>query len=194
MPRARLAPLVVIAGPGVPVPGWVRDWTGDEPAVAVADSRAAVVSAADRGLDGPLLVLRSRVPTTPRRVVAAVQEHAADSPVVEAAVSVTESCGAGLRIVHAVPRSFGERSVGLDAAVERGRRLVGAAARSSAADGELVRAWPHEVLDETLTADLLVIGGLRPPPARHEPAELGLTTRAALLHAPCPVLVVPRAC
>ena len=205
--RAGARPLVVVATPDAPVPGWVREWVDGEPDV-VSAGPALVVSAAARGADGPLLLLRSAAPEPPRTVVVAVQEQAADAPVLEAAVAVSEACGARLRIVHAVPRSFGERSVGLDEAVRRGRRLVGAAAAAvgagsagGAADtgeaggagggsavAELVRAWPHEVLDETLDADLLVVGGARPSP----PTELGLTTRSALWHAPCPVLVVPR--
>ncbi|GAA4542127.1 universal stress protein [Pseudonocardia xishanensis] len=188
--RAGPRPLVVVATAGAPVPGWVRDWADGEPDVVPAGP-ALVVSAAARGADGPLLLLRSPAPEAPRTVVVAVQEQAADAPVVEAAVALSEACGARLRIVHAVPRSFGARSVGLGEAVQRGRRLVGGAAAGvgGSAVGELVRAWPHEVLDETLDADLLVVGGARPA----QPTELGPTTRSALLHAPCPVLVVPRA-
>jgi len=195
--RAGARPLVVVATPDAPVPGWVREWVDGEPDV-VSAGPALVVSAAARGADGPLLLLRSAAPEPPRTVVVAVQEQAADAPVLEAAVAVSEACGARLRIVHAVPRSFGERRVGLDgaAAAAVGAGSAGGTADTGEAGGagggsavaELVRAWPHEVLDETLDADLLVVGGARPSP----PTELGMTTRSALWHAPCPVLVVPR--
>ncbi|GJF02420.1 universal stress protein [Pseudonocardia sp. D17] len=191
-------PVVVIAREPDTVPSWVRSWTrhlGTVLHTTAANGTAAAVSAAGRALEGLVLILRATScaggAETPQLVVAAVQDDAWDRPVVDTAASVADLCHARLRVLHAVPRAFGERSVGLAEAVDRGRQLVGAAVARSGitATGQLVRAWPHEVLDETLEADLLVVGGPRPGSA----AELGPTARAALFHAPCPVLVVPRA-
>ncbi|MEU7815227.1 universal stress protein [Pseudonocardia sp. NPDC049154] len=188
-----LADEVDLPGPGLP--GWVRDWAARAGVVTQVAPGAAREVAASRGCRtgrGAVLLLRGDA-SPPRRIVAAVQEHEADQPVVAAAASAAEACRARLRIVHAVPRSFGERSIGLAEAVERGRQLVTSVGVAEGpgvrADRDLVRAWPHEVLDETLDADLLVVGGLRP----HGPDELGLTARTAVVHAPCAVLVVPRA-
>ncbi|MFR9802388.1 universal stress protein [Pseudonocardia sp. RS010] len=177
-------------------PGWVRRWVdGSAPVVEAAPGSdvAAAVTEAGRTRRAAVLLLRRDTTQPPRRIVVAVQEHAADRPVVDAAVSAAAACRARLRVVHAVPRSFGERSVGLAEAVERGRRLVSSVGTAEepgvAVSRDLVRAWPHEVLDETLDADLLVVGGPRP----EGPTDLGLTARAAVVHAPCSVLVVPRA-
>ncbi|GAA4677696.1 hypothetical protein GCM10023215_08090 [Pseudonocardia yuanmonensis] len=179
------------------LPTWVRGWVdhaGATAELAPAGAHDVAIARAYRTRRGPVLLLRHDGGSPPRRIVAAVQEHDADRPVVAAAASAAAACRARLRIVHAVPRSFGERSIGLAEAVERGRRLVtsvGTVEQPGVPVGrELVRAWPHEVLDETLDADLLVVGGPRP----HGPDELGLTARAAVVHAPCSVLVVPRAC
>ncbi|ODU27270.1 MAG: hypothetical protein ABS80_03740 [Pseudonocardia sp. SCN 72-51] len=101
------------------------------------------MSAVDRRAGGPVLFLRRAGAAAPRRVVAAVQEHDADAPVVEAAVPAAETFGARLRLVHAVPRSFGERSVGPSEAADRGRRLLEeTVATTGAVGGDLVRAWP----------------------------------------------------
>ncbi|MFC5951967.1 universal stress protein [Pseudonocardia lutea] len=191
---------VLLAEDGdAPVPGlpaWVRDWAVGAGAATEDASGSApdvAVSRVFRTHRGAVLLLRRDPAGPPRRIVAAVQEHEADRPVVAAAASAATACRAGLRIVHAVPRSFGERSVGLAEAVERGHRLVasvgGAEELGVTVRRDLVRAWPHEILDETLDADLLVVGGPRP----NGPAELGLTARAAVVHAQCSVLVVPRA-
>jgi nucleotide-binding universal stress UspA family protein len=177
-------------------PDWVRSWVHESGAaieVARGTGPGAAVSGAALRRHRAVLVLRPDAASPPRRVVAAVQEHDADRPVVDAAVSAARACHGRVRILHAVPRSFGERSVGLAEAVDRGRRLVttlGAGEEPDVTIGrDLVRAWPHEVLDETLEADLLVVGGARPS----GPAELGLTALTAVVHAPCSVLVVPRA-
>ncbi|MCE3554637.1 universal stress protein [Pseudonocardia sp. RS11V-5] len=182
--------------PGRQPPDWVRSWVHDSGAaleIARGAGPGAAVSGAALRRHRAVLVLRPDAASPPYRVVAAVQEHDADRPVVDAAVSAARACHGRLRVLHAVPRSFGERSVGLDEAVDRGRRLVsgiGAAGEQGVTiGGELVRAWPHEVLDETLEADLLVVGGARPS----GPAELGLTALTAVVHASCSVLVVPRA-
>ncbi|MCE0765424.1 universal stress protein [Pseudonocardia kujensis] len=182
--------------PGREPPDWVRNWVhGSGAALEVARGAGpgAALPGAALHRHRAVLVHRPDVASPPHRLVAAVQEYDADRPVVDAAVSAAKVCHGRLRILHAVPRSFGERSVGLAEAVDRGRRLVstiGAAEEPGVPVGrDLVRAWPHEILDETLEADLLVVGGPRP----NGPAELGLTALTAVVHAPCSVLVVPRA-
>jgi nucleotide-binding universal stress UspA family protein len=53
---------------------------------------------------------------------------------------------------------------------------------------QLVRALPHEIVGESLDADLLVLGGHRPV----TDGMLGLVALSALHHAPCSVLLVAR--
>ncbi|MHA6795453.1 universal stress protein [Pseudonocardia bannensis] len=131
----------------------------------------------------------------PLRVVLALRDLPDDAAAVADAAEVAEQLRAGLMIVHGVPTSFGERSVGLAAAVDHGRRVLGAGlervralAPGLAVAVQLVRARPHELVGEDLDADLLVLGG--PRTGGH--GELGLVARSALHHAPCPVLLVPR--
>jgi nucleotide-binding universal stress UspA family protein len=129
------------------------------------------------------------------RVVAAVRDLGTDHAVlVEAAEAATE-LDASLVLAHGVPLSFGERSVGLADALDRGRRLLSEAADrvTSAYPGctvttRLLRQRPHELVGEELDADLLVLGGSR----QRIPARLGLVASSALQHAPCPVLLAPR--
>jgi nucleotide-binding universal stress UspA family protein len=128
------------------------------------------------------------------RIVAAVRELPDDEPVLVEAAAVSRRLHGALVLLHAVPLSFAERSVGLDGALERGRRVLDEATARILAAGAapprtyLVRMWPHELVGEQLEADLLVIGGPRPRP----PRRLGLVAGSALAHAPCPVLLVPR--
>jgi nucleotide-binding universal stress UspA family protein len=132
----------------------------------------------------------------PSSVAAAIRELPGDAHVLAEAAAVSAYLGATLIILHAVPISFAERNVGLDAAVSRGRSLLESAAASATAhlpDGcvtisRLVRAHPHELVGETLDADLLVIGG---PRGRRDAAS-GLVRDTALHHAPCPLLLAPR--
>ncbi|WP_214401425.1 universal stress protein [Pseudonocardia lacus] len=130
----------------------------------------------------------------PPRVVAALHELPGDGPVLAEAVAAARRMGGELVLVHAVPLSFAERSVGLEEAVRRGERMLAAAAASAAAAGVapkealLVRVRPHELVGAPVEADLLVIGG---PPA-DDPQRLGPVTRSAARYAPCALLVVPR--
>jgi hypothetical protein len=103
--------------------------------------------------------------------------------------------GAALVIAHAVPRAFAERSVGLDAAVERGRWLLDSATRHAVravpgleVTSRLVRARPHELVGETFGADLFVVG----VPATRCLTSLDRTATSALGGGHCPVLLVPR--
>jgi nucleotide-binding universal stress UspA family protein len=129
----------------------------------------------------------------PPRVLAAVRELPGDLAVLDEAADVAAELDAELVIAHAVPLSFGEHSVGLDAAVDRGRGMLDVARRRVAhhapqlrVSTSLTRRWAHELLGEDVDADLVVLGG-------RGAAELGLVARTAVRHAPCPVLVVPRA-
>lgn len=161
--------------------------------VVVADGEPAG-AAAPRPGDTVVLVARPDAQRAgPLRVVAAVRELPAELPIVDEATDVAVQLGAELVIAHAVPLSFGERSVGVDAAVDRGRATLDAA-RARVVDHaphlsvttSLTRRWAHELLGEDLDADLVVLGG------RRSGADLGLVSHSAVRHAPCPVLLVPR--
>jgi nucleotide-binding universal stress UspA family protein len=127
--------------------------------------------------------------------VAAVRDLPDDAQTVaEAAVSAAEM-GAGLVVAHGMPLSFGERSIGLDAAIAHAHRLLDTAADKAAASAPgvdvqswLARARLHELVGEDLDADLLVVGGARSDLS----GGLGLVARSALHHAPCAVLLIPR--
>jgi nucleotide-binding universal stress UspA family protein len=123
--------------------------------------------------------------------VAAVRDLPDDAQTVaEAAVSAAE-----LVVAHGMPLSFGERSIGLDAAIAHAHRLLDTAADKAAASAPgvdvqslLARVQPHELVGEDLDADLLVVGGARSDLS----GGLGLVARSALHHAPCAVLLIPR--
>ena len=184
---------------GPPVPEWVTRWSrragvelrrhpGSGPAAASAAAR----------LDDRVLVLRPATPAPPGglpRIVAAVRRLPEDDAVVADAAACAARIGGRLTIVHAVPRSFAERSVGLAGALTHGRQLLETAATRATAyepgvrvDCQLLRVRPHELVGEALHADLLVVGGSRPDRA----AGPGLVAHSALYHAPCPVLLTPR--
>ena len=82
------------------------------------------------------------------RVVAALRELPEDQPVLAEAVNAARRLDGELVLLHAVPLSFAERSVGLDRAVERGERmLTDATAQATAAgrspeEARLVRTRP----------------------------------------------------
>ena len=129
------------------------------------------------------------------RVVAAVQDLPVDAAVLTDAAEAAEQLDAALVLAHGVPLSFGERSVGLSDALERGGQLLAEAADliTSRYPGRtvttrLVRMRPHELVGEELDADLLVVGGSH----QRIPPRLGLVASSALQHAPCPVLLSPR--
>jgi len=213
-----------VADTGAPhaVPDWVARWcrqarwelwphpeTGPGAAAAAArlDARVLVLrpdaspsrtSRPEPTGTGP----HRTAPASAPRVVAAVRNLPDDAPVVADAAACAALLGARLTIVHAVPRSFAERSVGLDGAVAHGRRLLEAAASRATThqpgvvvDCELLRVRPYELVGETLHADLLVVGG--PRTERHAGGRSagsgpGLVAHSALYHAPCPVLLTPR--
>jgi nucleotide-binding universal stress UspA family protein len=190
--------VIVVGGAHRPGPDWLAHWVrrcGD--LLWHPDTGPGAAAAAAR-LDARVLVLRPAGAAAPGgrrpRVVAALRGLPDDGPVVADAAGCAEHAGAALTLVHAVPRSFGERSVGLAGAVAHGRRLLEAAATRAAnrapavpVDYALLRVRPHELVGEALDADLLVVGGARPA----RPGS-GLVAHSALHHAPCPVLLVPR--
>jgi nucleotide-binding universal stress UspA family protein len=200
------------AGAEQAVPDWVVRWCRRSrwELLPHPETGAGTAAAAAR-LDARVLVLRPdashpverEAPNSSPRVVAAVRNLPDDAPVVaDAATCAALLCGR-LTIVHAVPRSFAERSVGLEGAVAHGRRLLDAAASRATThqpgvlvDCELLRVRPYELVGETLHADLLVVGG--PRTERHAGGRSagssgpGLVAHSALYHAPCPVLLTPR--
>jgi nucleotide-binding universal stress UspA family protein len=166
------------------------------------DTGPVAATAAAR-FDARVLALRpcDRRPGARRQVVAAVCDLPADGPVVADAAACAARMGAALLLVHAVPRSFAERSVDLPGAVAHGRRLLEAAAAAAAArepdivvTTQLWRMRPYELVGEALDADLLVVGGPRTDPggSPRPGAGPGLVASSALHHAPCPVLLTPR--
>ena len=198
------------AGADGGVPEWAQRWCGrsDWQLQRHADAGPfAAVSAAR--LDARVLVLRpvergrpagsEGRPSSPR-VVAAVRSLPDDAPVVTDAAAAAACMGARLTVVHAVPRSFAERSVGLAGAVTHGQRLLEAAAGRATGhepglrvDCELLRMRPYELVGEALHADLLVVGGARTDRTVGAPGSgPGLVAHSALHHAPCPVLLTPR--
>jgi nucleotide-binding universal stress UspA family protein len=185
------------------VPEWVVRWsrrTGWDLRHHPGTGPAAAAAAA--ALAGRVLVLRTAgaAPDGHRpHVVCAVHRLPDDASVVADAAASAAGLGARLTVVHAVPRSFAERSVGLAAALTRGRQLLAAAVARAAAqepglpvDCRLLRVRPHELVGEALHADLLVVGGARPEGSGNATAGPGLVAHSALHHAPCPVLLAPR--
>jgi nucleotide-binding universal stress UspA family protein len=198
--------LVVVARGQQQVPHWALRWCRrsgrdmrlrTETAQHVIGPHAPPRPDVVAGLAGELVLVVRPSPERAGapRVVAAVRNLPDDGPVVATAAEWAAALDARLLLVHAVPRSFAERSVGLEAAVEHGRRTLAEAetmaarvAPDVAVDTGLMRVHPHEAVGECLEADLLVVGG----PRLRVPAELGLVSRSALYHAPCPILFVPR--
>jgi nucleotide-binding universal stress UspA family protein len=200
------------------VPGWVVDWCRRagrtvrlQPAAATAEDRINAVAAMagrsvlvrPRAPDGPGVPDLPSVPVrragpapgTRPRVVAAVRDLRSDGAVLAEAAEAADQLDAALVLAHGVPLSFGERSVGLADALDRGRAVLAEAADRVASTHpgrtvttRLLRLRPYELVGEQLDADLLVIGGSRP----RIPARLGLVACSALQHAPCPVLLTPR--
>ncbi|MGI5129977.1 universal stress protein [Pseudonocardia sp. CA-107938] len=186
-------------------PEWVRTWSRStgravcaaavpelEPAAAAVSELAA--RAARHG-STILLVHQPDTPHPQRRVVVAVRRLPEDGPVVAEAAQCAASLDARLELVHAVPTSFAEKSVGLADALDHGRTVLALTEEYARqvvpgleVDARLVRARPHEVVGERLDADLLVLGG----PRRGTDGALGLVALSALHHAPCSVLLVPR--
>ena len=220
-PDRRTSALVVVShghgqereAPEFDVPEWAARWarsSGWELHRYTNGGPGAAAAAAGPGARA--LLLRPGTPSSARQeqkrrphVVAAVAALPDDGAVVADAVECADAVGAALTFVHAVPCSFGERSVDLDGAVSYGQRLLNAAASHAealraglVASTQLLRVRPHELVGEALDADLLVVGGARAVRRGTEhrgsvqPGGLSLVAHSALHHAPCPVLLTPR--
>jgi nucleotide-binding universal stress UspA family protein len=194
------------------VPEWVLRWceesgreprrlhvpvSGSGPGSADRVSAIAAITAGAARRGDAVLALPALMPARsgPPRVVAAVRRLPDDSGTLGEAAASARHLGAELVVAHGLPASFGERSIGLDSAVQDADHLLEAAveAASAAAPDVRVGSWlarvrPHELVGEPLDADLLVLGG----PHQDRPDRLGLVARSALFHAPCPVLLTPR--
>ncbi|MDT7661599.1 MAG: hypothetical protein QOD04_1155 [Pseudonocardiales bacterium] len=203
--RAVGSPVLVVLTAEPDPPGWAVDWchwSGRELRTRHRSGRPRHSPPATFGQDVadlvgvPVLVVR---PTPPRQgpahVIAAIGGLPDDADVLANAEQSAVYLGASLVIVHGVPRSFAERSVGLDSAVERGRQLLETATRhaNQAVPGlevtsRLLRAHPHELVGETFGAELFVVG----VPATRCLSSLDRTATSALGGAHCPILLVPR--
>jgi nucleotide-binding universal stress UspA family protein len=146
---------------------------------------------------GNSVLLPRTDPTTgrPPRIVAVLRSLPDDTPVLLDALDAATHLNGRLVLLHGVPLSFGEHSVGRDEALDHGhdlleqaRALVGARESDMPVQVALVRAWPHEIVGELLDADLLVLGG----PRTGSGGPIGLVAASALRHAPCAVLLSPR--
>jgi nucleotide-binding universal stress UspA family protein len=197
---------------GDEVPAWAQRWCDrsarevrhypvarhpSEPASADRVSGIADITIRAARCGDPVLVLPvlQQARKEPPRVIAAVRHLPDDVQALTEAATCAGCMGADLVVAHGLPASFGERSIGLDDAVQDAGRLLDAAVRAAASSvpGLRVRPWlarvrPHELVGEELDADLLVLGG----PRADQWERLGLVARSALFHAPCPVLLTPR--
>jgi nucleotide-binding universal stress UspA family protein len=97
-----------------------------------------------------------------RRIVALVSMEERDDAVLLRAREIAKKIRSKLRAVCACP--------------------TGAAATGTAVRVDVDQHPPHEVIASVNDSDLVVVG--------HGAGQLGLVTRAALHHAPCPVLIV----
>ncbi|WP_028936543.1 universal stress protein [Pseudonocardia spinosispora] len=206
--------LDVVERPGSALPEWVRSWRShmgfevtrrpmmpgpaselcpgasggwprviDDVACSTAAGRTVLVS-------HPL-----RRAAHPGPVVASVGDGVDDADALADAARCAVALGSELLLVHGVPMSFAERSVGVESAVRHGRDLLDAALTfvwredpSVTVSSTVLRAHPHELVSSRLHARLLVVGGARVGSA----GRLGPVALGAVQHAPCPVLVVPR--
>ena len=209
--RARLE---VIGAPDTPVPPWAIVWCDQtgvdlicgltlpdwafEPGPRFKGWPQVTADIATSTAAGAAVLVNR--PTWPGSVapcvVAALEELPDDIEVLADAAGCAAALDETLLLVHAVPVSFGERSLGIDAALARGRAVLAAGTSlltetrpSVRVMSRLLRAHPHELVTEDIQADLVVVGGAPVDSSR----ELGLVTLSAIQHAPCAVLVTPRA-
>jgi len=117
------------------------------------------------------------------RVTALVSGGADDAGVLARAVLYARTHGASLRILHAAPPPAVREDLDEDHSwvLERSTWLLAGYPHTAV----LVRRQPHEAISHCLNTDLIVVGP-------GETRACGAVTRAALHHAPCPVLVVHR--
>jgi nucleotide-binding universal stress UspA family protein len=176
------------------VPDWVRQWcerSGRPVAARPVDALTTGCAAGDS-----VLLPRPEPPAgRPPRVVAVLRSLPDDMTVLVDALDAAAHLDGRLLVVHGVPVSFGERSIGRDEALDQGRDLLeqarillGSRGADVPTEVALVRAWPHEIVGELLDADLLVLGG----PRSGSGGRIGLVAASAVRHAPCAVLLAPR--
>jgi nucleotide-binding universal stress UspA family protein len=181
------------------MPDWAHNWCGGRRlrVLSVAEGIECLAAVAAHAGTSTLVVTgRSCARPESPSVVAAVRDLPDDDGVLVEAASVADHLAVPLVLTHVVPLSFGERSVGLDEAIEHGHRVLESAVERLSVAGpgvvvlpRLLRQHPHELVGEELSADLLVLGG----PHRCVPSRLGLVASSAVQHAPCPVLLAARA-
>jgi hypothetical protein len=196
----RQNPLLVVTA-NHPVPDWADDWcrrTGRRLRVVLIAEGVERLAAVAANAGNSMIVPTGDPGAGPAApgVVAAVRDLPDDDAVLVEAASAAAHLALPLIVAHVVPLSFGERSVGLDEAIEHGHRILETAAERLTVERpglvvrpRLLRHHPHELVGEELNAGLLVMGG----PRRCVPARLGLVASSAVLHAPCPVLLAARA-
>jgi len=179
---------------GTTVPTWVRRWCDRSRRSVAARPADAVAAAATAG--DSVLIPRADPPAARRpRVAVALRDLPDDASALVDALNAATHLGGKLTVLHGVPLSFGERTVGLAEALRHGRDLLEQARTLTASTGadtavevKLIRAWPHEIVGELLDADLLVLGG----PRTGSVGRVGLIAASAIEHAPCAVLLAPR--
>jgi nucleotide-binding universal stress UspA family protein len=205
--RPRRVDGLVVVSDTPDLPGWVRDWSrraGRQVRIHQTQVRAPGHGPTPPGLlaaisawatDPVLVVPAGSADNLLRQVTAALHDLPDDEPVLAAAADTARRVGGPLVLTHALPVSFAEHSVGLRSALAHAHHVLDASARRLAAENpevtvepRLLRAHPHELVGENLDTGLLVIGG----PRRGFTDDLGLVARAALNHAACPILIVPR--
>lgn len=205
--------IVLIDRPDTPKMAWVDTWCRAArcqvsrrsapaevnleggPVLGGCGELAAEVATLNGTGSSVLVQRRAAHSPTGRRVIAAVHDLPEDEAVLLHAAGCAAALGGPLLLVHAVPVSFAARSVGLEAAVERGAAVLNAGLAvltgkepDLRVESRLVRAHPHEFVGADLAGDLLVVGGARAGCG----SSLGLVARGAIQHARCPVLVVAR--
>jgi nucleotide-binding universal stress UspA family protein len=174
------------------VPAWVRRWC-DRSRRAVATRPGDAVAVASATGDSVLVPRAEPMVAVRPRVVVALRSLPDDMSVLIDALDAATHLDGTLTVLHGVPLSFGERTVGRAEAVRNGQDLLEQAralleGADVAVEVGLVRAWPHEIVGELLDADLLALGG----PRIGSGGRVGLVAASALRHAPCAVLLAPR--
>lgn len=201
---AKPSALVVITEEAEP-PHWAVEWcrqsgreihTQSPPASSACGLPSGLGPEVARLIGHPVLVVRPTAARPgPPRVVAAIRDLTEDRSVLRSAVKCARYLGAELVVVHGVPRSFAERSVGLDEAVEHGNALLDSAIEQVATDASdlrvsprLFRVHPHELVSQRLDADLLVVG----VSAQRPLSSFDQVATSALYHGYSSVLLVPK--
>jgi nucleotide-binding universal stress UspA family protein len=121
------------------------------------------------------------IDATHRHVTALVSGGPGDGRVLRHAADFARRRGAALRVLHAAPQS--PVRCGLDADHSYVLARASATLNGVPHHAVMVRAQPHDAIARCTDTDLIIVGS-------GDTHESGTVTRAALHHAPCPVLVV----